>query len=550
MSTSDDTEPARKQDGASPQDRRRTTSTGGRGVANLSATQLAKKRENDKLAQRQIRKRTKETIEELNRRIRDLEEQSPHREKSNLQHERDQLRKENEAMRAQFQHISSIVQPYMLPPSLVVPALPDSCTGDVSNSPPRPYASISHRPYAETGPGVNIYHMNLTTTPQTQPQPTQTQPAFHPAYTINTDPGHWLQNQQQHQQQQQQQQHQQQMLNTSMSHQTQSVLGPNGLHFGQILGGWQGLESMMIGNPGLEPNMPMGSPHGIYRWTRLPVHMEATCELDKVLLAFLEHHQRVARTSKISHQPTYPSIASLLNEPDANKSPSTLTQPLRRDAPQPPPQDLLTAMTDLTTKFPSITGLPTQVGTSYLMFTLMRWQIYPTRDNYEQIPDWYRPTETQLAIPHAPWIDLIQWPSLREHVIRNQNSYYFPDFTLPYTCQMSVNWNYDDRDCIITQESLVRGGGRDAKLSEPIMNPAFERHLRELKNWSVGPALIEKFPEFAPLVRVQDRKIPTHGPGMSLQHESLSQMHNLAAATQQFAVMSSPHGQYMHHDMG
>lgn len=539
MSTSDDTKPARKHDGGSPQDRRRTTSTGGRGVANLSATQLAKKRENDKLAQRQIRKRTKETIEELNQRIRHLEEQSPHREKSSLQHEGDRLRKENEAMRAHFQHIASIAQPYMLQQSLPS-TLPNSCSDGVRHQSPRAYAAMNHRPYGESGQSGNMYQMNMAPVPQTQSP--QTHATFHPSYTMNPDPAQWLQHQQQ--------QHQQQMLNTSMAHQTQTALGTTGPHFGQILSGWQGLESMMIGNPGLEQGIEMGSPQGIYPWTRLPVHAEPACELDKVLLAFLEHHQRAARTSKVSHQPAYPSIASLLNEPDVNKSPSTLTQPLSRDTSHTPPQDLLTAMTDLTIKFPSIAGLPTQVGTSYLMFTLMRWQIYPTRENYEQIPDWYRPTETQLAIPHAPWVDLIQWPALREHVIRNQNSYYFPEFTLPYTCQMSINWKYDDRDCIITQESLVRGGGRDARLSEPIINPVFERHLRELKNWSVGPALIEKFPEFAPLVRVEDRKTQIHGSGMSLQHDSLNQMHNLAAATQQFAVMSPQHGQYMHHDMG
>jgi hypothetical protein len=50
--------------------KRRTAGSSSRGVANLTPDQLAKKRANDREAQRAIRERTKNQIENLERRIR------------------------------------------------------------------------------------------------------------------------------------------------------------------------------------------------------------------------------------------------------------------------------------------------------------------------------------------------------------------------------------------------------------------------------------------------------------------------------------------------
>ena len=49
--------------------KRRTAGSSSRGVANLTPDQLAKKRANDREAQRAIRERTKNTIEQLERKI-------------------------------------------------------------------------------------------------------------------------------------------------------------------------------------------------------------------------------------------------------------------------------------------------------------------------------------------------------------------------------------------------------------------------------------------------------------------------------------------------
>ena len=58
--------------------RKRLASSGSRSIAKLTPDQLAKKRANDREAQRAIRERTKHQIEGLEREIRDLKSQKPY----------------------------------------------------------------------------------------------------------------------------------------------------------------------------------------------------------------------------------------------------------------------------------------------------------------------------------------------------------------------------------------------------------------------------------------------------------------------------------------
>jgi hypothetical protein len=43
-------------------------------------------------------------------------------------------------------------------------------------------------------------------------------------------------------------------------------------------------------------------------------------------------------------------------------------------------------------------------------------------------------------------------------------------------------------------------------VGEPLygLNPTFEHHLRDLNNWSLGPAFRDTFPEWKELVRIKE----------------------------------------------
>lgn len=96
--------------------KRRTASTstpggGSRGVANLTPDQLAKKRANDREAQRAIRERTKTQIEGLERRIQELTSQQPYQELQHALRQKDVIEIENEAIKKRLATAVSILQP-------------------------------------------------------------------------------------------------------------------------------------------------------------------------------------------------------------------------------------------------------------------------------------------------------------------------------------------------------------------------------------------------------------------------------------------------------
>jgi hypothetical protein len=193
------------------------------------------------------------------------------------------------------------------------------------------------------------------------------------------------------------------------------------------------------------------------------------------LLDFLnERRQRAAEGLPVQEVvgPRYPSVSSLLNP--AN---SAFSHPLSK------------VFTDILSTFPDISTLPERIAVLYVMFLLMRWQISPTQANWERLPEWFRPTHGQLTIDHPAWVDHIPFPVMREKIVQTQETHeiVFDNFFIPFTTTLNLSWPYEDTD------ALLQGPDGD----EVVINPVFERHLRNLKNWSLGERFVKAFPFLA-----------------------------------------------------
>jgi len=95
--------------------KRRTTgaATSSRGVANLTPEQLAKKRANDREAQRAIRERTKNQIENLEQKIRELTSQQPYQELQNVLRQKELVENENADIKKRLASVLSLIQPIL-----------------------------------------------------------------------------------------------------------------------------------------------------------------------------------------------------------------------------------------------------------------------------------------------------------------------------------------------------------------------------------------------------------------------------------------------------
>lgn len=102
---------------AAPANNAAGASTSSRGVANLTPEQLERKRANDREAQRAIRERTKQQIERLNERIRELESSQPYRDLQAVIAQKDAVQAENDEMKRQLASFMAVFQRYMGQPA-------------------------------------------------------------------------------------------------------------------------------------------------------------------------------------------------------------------------------------------------------------------------------------------------------------------------------------------------------------------------------------------------------------------------------------------------
>ncbi|KAL2834560.1 hypothetical protein BJY01DRAFT_83820 [Aspergillus pseudoustus] len=210
----------------------------------------------------------------------------------------------------------------------------------------------------------------------------------------------------------------------------------------------------------------------------LPKHTAATCPLDQILLDFI-----LARRSMLAKG--Y-SMDLVLGSPHPS-----LQAILYPGPPTPEVHDTSRVLGEVLTTFAHV-ALPEKLGFMFVMYRTMRWQISPTDATYEEMPRWLRPTATQITVPHAAWIDNIPWPRVRDLLIENPTKHPFALFSELYSQNISINWPYDKMDCVSTQGDNVQ------------LNPIFEKHIRNLNNWTVAKPFQEYLPDMAAAIYGKD----------------------------------------------
>ena len=445
---------------AEPATKKRKATSTSRGVASLTSGQLAKKRANDREAQRAIRERTKAQIETLERRIEELTSQRPYQELQNALRQRDAVQAENEDIRRRLGSVIAILQPLLGAQGL---AEFGSATQQSLRqlSPTRAGYEQDHFQPPTSTRLMNESVATLSTIPPIHsggyqgPYPDGIAPLSHEQTWQSSRHGLDVQR--------------------DRLRQSLELNDTERLSFNFLLDDSKRPPTIP---PREDNSSPSGTPfypstscplsHSVDPpWTKLPKNIAPTCPLDTILLNFLNSRQQ----DRGHHTtPFYPSLSSLLNF-----STTSTIDPVSR------------LMADIISKFPGISSLPEQVATLFLMFILMRWMINPTQQNYVRIPDWYQPTATQVFTPHPIWIDYIPWPRMRDVVIADHPNYPFENWFIPFTSGMKLDWPYEPTDCLL---SAPNRDGDDG----PIINPVFERHLMRLENWSVSSSLMETFP--------------------------------------------------------
>lgn len=119
----------------------------------------------------------------------------------------------------------------------------------------------------------------------------------------------------------------------------------------------------------------------------------------------------------------------------------------------------------------------------YLFWWIMRWMISPTAETYLAIPEFLRPSPTQLFVPHVLPLEFLAWPGLRDHLVQTR-----------YKAEQG-EWMYDMSinigcSCPLSQEKMMRFSPEDGELE---LSPEALSYASNVDNWSVTPSFRQYF---------------------------------------------------------
>lgn len=162
--------------------------------------------------------------------------------------------------------------------------------------------------------------------------------------------------------------------------------------------------------------------------------------------------------------------------------------------------------------FRGLDEAPQQISSMTTTFYQLRWTIWPCQETYDAMPDFMRPMQEQLEIPHVPWVDYIHFPRMRAKMIYLWREIPLDDFFQPYSATISVNWQYgsavENVLCKATERASEEGAGatlvkRLSSQPRKRIRQAFDAHLRQLDNWTLGPVFAQCFPALADTHKVK-----------------------------------------------
>ena len=128
-------------------------------------------------------------------------------------------------------------------------------------------------------------------------------------------------------------------------------------------------------------------------------------------------------------------------------------------------------------------SFPERAACLFIIYRLLQWQILPSKETYDALPDWQTPRASQLVTPHPIWVSQILWGKLRDEVIYNQEIYATEEFQNLYTSSLNLNWPYQPIDAFSFDGDEV------------MVSQAFERHVCNLSNWSLDEPFTTRYPE-------------------------------------------------------
>ncbi|KIW35019.1 uncharacterized protein PV07_01746 [Cladophialophora immunda] len=182
-------------------------------------------------------------------------------------------------------------------------------------------------------------------------------------------------------------------------------------------------------------------------------------------------------------QPFVHKMRALVRAPEAEMD---FPSPEVRDPPSPTPRlspsavqvEVSRVIADIIYTYPEFDTIAKKVACIMSSTSALTWQILRTKEAYDQMLPWMRPTRLQLEVRHSAWLDRVMWPHARDCLIRDP-TITFEQYSDAFAPSFSLNWPYSDDDVILEETDP------DTGVKSFHVHPAFEEHVRDMKNWTL-----------------------------------------------------------------
>ncbi|KAF5679817.1 hypothetical protein FHETE_708 [Fusarium heterosporum] len=497
---------------------------GTRSVSTLTPSQLARKRANDREAQRAIRARTKEHIDRLERELEDLKS------KQSRDQTVQELLRRNQALEEELMRlkenmgVSMTSSPYSAPGtalSVTIPATTTSphhsilttpsvyddnlSTGSGAIPSPRgsPYPSGDYSPLPDYGQQYvlpNNCESWASTVPCPVPSnvssPSSSADDYSAGYIPTSVPTSMLAS-----------------SNTSSSnvsavgHSHKEVIKmeyedvdshvsrrrippqqpfasarvPPYLHGSTPATRLEHVSRLLPSGPVLGPLK--GQPQPGLSWPGPVLTTPPACRFDELLVGFLQDCRRMTTAASLAHTlgPPQIDVRSVFRSHDSHGQLGCSPHPIT---------DLVRSLIDTA----GMTRLTERLAIFAPLQTMICWLAQPTSDRRAQLCDNYVPCERQFEVPHPQWLDLLLWGSLRDAVIERQDLYATDEFLRVYFDALRlVNWHCQPLDSLVT----------DPRTGHVGLTDAFMVHAMNGSNWRLNATFAQRYPELCGLVSLE-----------------------------------------------
>ncbi|KAK1715064.1 uncharacterized protein BDZ83DRAFT_655862 [Colletotrichum acutatum] len=242
---------------------------------------------------------------------------------------------------------------------------------------------------------------------------------------------------------------------------------------------------------------------GTTLWEIPTLIVPPTCRIDQLIVGFIQDCRRLSQLKSLDNllRPARVNVKNFLEyhptspttEPprcqlaDLDRAASTtVTGPGAKH----PMAELITALVNKA----GVTNVIERLAVFAVIQRAIAWLVHPTREAYQAIVPELTPKPCQTRIPHPQWVDLILWAPLRTAIIERQELYANEEFQGVYSASLRlINWPCRPIDALVV----------DPQSGEMWLSDTFTAHAMRLENWRLNENFVRRYPELRGCVAVE-----------------------------------------------